>query len=154
MKIDKKRQQNLKVMKIEKLLEDFIRLRIEGKSFDELAKELKTSKSTLLEWNKKVKVRNAITEGKAIAINNIIKAFEYDKQTRLESFLRLSKKINDELSKRDLTEVSTDLLLKMSIANDTRINTIVNSVFEFGQNPSCWDIGSNEDGFFKMQLDE
>jgi hypothetical protein len=141
-------------MKLEKQIEDFIQLRIEGKSFDEIAKELKTSKSTLIAWNKKVDVRNEITEGKAIALNNIVKAFAFDKQTRLKSLLQLSKKINDELLKRDLTDISTDTLLKMSIANDSRITGIVNNTFEFGSNQSCWEVGINEDGFFRMQLDE
>ncbi len=141
-------------MKLEKQIADFIQLRIEGKSFDEIAKELKTSKSTLIAWNKKVDVRNEITEGKAIALNNIVKAFAFDKQTRLKSLLQLSKKINDELLKRDLTDISTDTLLKMSIANDSRITSIVSNTFEFGFNQSCHEFGINEDGFFKMQLDE
>lgn len=140
-------------MKIEKQIADFIQMRIEGKSFDEIAKELKTSKSTLIEWNKKLDVKNEITEGKALAINNIVKAFEYDKQTRLKALLKLSKKINDELLNRDLTDISTDTLLKMSIANDGRITGIVNNTFKFGSN-EIPDWGINKDGFFTMQLDE
>lgn len=141
-------------MKIEKQITDFIQMRIEGKSFDEIAKELKTSKSTLIEWNKKVAVRNEIREGKALAINAIVKAFAYDRQTRLKALLQLSKKINDELLQRDFTKISTDTLLKMSIANDGRITGIVSHAFEFGSNQSCYEVGINEDGFFNMPLDE
>jgi len=141
-------------MKIEKLIVDFIQLRIEGKSFDEIAKALKTSKSTLIEWNKKVEVRNEIKQGKALAINTVVKAFAFDRQTRLKTLLELSKKISDELLSRDLTSISTDTLLKMSIANDNRVSEIVNTTFEFGFNPSYHTVGINEAGFFKMQLDE
>jgi hypothetical protein len=140
--------------KLDKNIEAFILLRIEGKSFDDIAKELKTSKSTLIDWNKKVEVRNEIQQGKAIKINTIVKAYEFDKQTRLKTLLSLSKKINDELSKRDLTSVSTDVLLKMSIANENRVNEIVNNSFEFGFNPSFHKAGIKETGFFEMQLDE
>ncbi len=141
-------------MKIEKQIADFTQMRIEGKSFDEIAKELKTSKSTLIEWNKKVTVRTEIKEGKALAINTIVKAFEYDKQTRLKALLKLSKKINDELSNRDLTEISTDTLLKMSIANDGRITGIVNNTFEFGNQPNVIDWVTDNNGYFTMKLDE
>ena len=55
-------------MKMEKNIEKFIELRIAGNSFDEIAKELQTSKQSLIEWNKKVNVRTAINEGQAFKI--------------------------------------------------------------------------------------
>lgn len=146
-------------MKFEKNIEAFIQLRIEGHSFDEIAKELKTSKSTLIEWNKKAEVKGEIYQGKAFAINNMVKAFEFDKQTRLKAFLQLSKKINDELLKRDLTEISTDTLLKMGIANDNRIIGVgmVDKNIQFGKNPNEFIVegfDKKPDGFFNLQLDE
>lgn len=39
--------------KFDKNIEAFIQSRIEGKSFDEIATELKTTKSTLIDWNKR-----------------------------------------------------------------------------------------------------
>lgn len=140
--------------KLDKNIEAFILLRIEGKSFDDIAKELKTSKSTLIDWNKKVEVRNEIQQGKAIKINTLVKAYEFDKQNRLKTILSLSKKINDELSKRDLTSISTDVLLKMSIANDNRVIEMVKDKFEFGFNPKFYKAGINETGYFEMKLDE
>jgi hypothetical protein len=64
-------------MKQENQIEKFIELRIDGKSFDAIAKELHTSKQTLLEWNKEVKTRNAVDEGKTLKINSIVKHFTY-----------------------------------------------------------------------------
>jgi hypothetical protein len=141
-------------MKQENQIEKFIELRIDGKSFDAIAKELHTSKHTLLEWNKEVKTRNAVDEGKTLKINSIVKSYGFDLQNRLSGYLELSQRINDELSKRDLTTVNTETLLKMSIGNDERIKSLVNKNFEFGINKSIWEIGVNDDGYFKMSLDE
>ena len=145
--------QNVTIMKVEKQLTDFIEMRIEGKSFDDIAKALNIAKSTLIDWNKKAVTRTSIAEGKAFALNTIIKAFEYNKQNRLKTMLVLSKKINDELQKRDLADISTDKLLQMSIANDGRVLKIIDSVIEIGENTDIVSF-SNGDGFFNYGLDE
>lgn len=140
-------------MKIEKQITDFIQLRIEGKSFDEIAKTLKVAKSTLIEWNKKAEVKNSINEGRAIAINTVIKIFNYDMQARLKALLQLSKKINDELQQRDLKDIATDKLLQMSISNDSRISKLTDKTIEIGNNPNIITFDKG-DGFFEMALDE
>ena len=141
-------------MKFEKQIEDFIQMRIEGKSFDEIATILKTAKQTLIDWNKQLKVRDTINEGQALKISGLIKTYSFDLSNRLNTYLQLSKRINDELAERDLKEISTDLLLKMSISNDNRIKELVCKKIEIGSNPVCWEIGSDKDGFFNLQLDE
>lgn len=141
-------------MKMEKNIEKFIELRIAGNSFDEMAKELQTSKQSLIEWNKKVNVRTAINEGKAFKINNLVRANKFNLENRLTTYLQLSKKINDELLNRDLSEIGTDTLLKMSIANDSRVKEMVNKNIEIGENSGIIDIGYNEDGYFHLGLDE
>ena len=140
--------------KSEKNMESFIQKRIEGKSFDEIASELNVTKSTLIEWNKKVTIRTSITEGKAIRINAIIKGYQFNLETRLTAYLDLSKRIMNELSKRDLKDVNTDTLLKMSITNDSRIKDLTSGKIEIGQNPEIWDLGSRKDGYFKLTLDD
>ena len=141
-------------MKLEKQIADFIQLRIEGKSFDEIAKELKTCKSTLIAWNKKMEVRTEITDGRAIKINSLVKTFQFDLQSRLNTYLQLSKKINAELLQRDLSEVSTDKLLQMSLANDGRVKELINNNIRVGRNPYLMEVGEDADGFFNMMLDE
>lgn len=140
-------------MKIEKQITDFIQLRIEGKSFDEIAKTLKVAKSTLIEWNKKAEVKNSINEGRAIALNTVIKAFNYDRQARLKALLQLSKKINDELQQRGVRDIATDKLLQMSIANDNQISKLTNKTIEIGKNPNIITFDKG-DGYFEMALDE
>lgn len=140
--------------KLDKNIEPFIQMRIVGKSFDEIATELKTTKQTLIEWNKKELVRNAINEGKAFKINTLVRAYKFDLSNRVQTYLQLSKKINDELLSRDLTDISTDILLKMSIANDTRLREIVGKSIDFGQDCNIVDLETSKDNYFKIQLDE
>lgn len=140
--------------KLDKNVEAFIQFRIEGKSFDEIATDIKTTKQTLIEWNKKEIVRYAINEGKAFKINTLVKAYKFDLSNRANTYLQLSKKINDELLSRDLKNISTDVLLKMSIANDARLKDLINQPIEFGQECNVMDMVMSKDEFFKMQLDE
>lgn len=141
--------------KLDKNIEAFIQMRIEGKSFDEIATELKTTKQTLIDWNKKELVRYAINEGKAFKINTLVKTYNFNLVNRIKTYLELSKKINDELLSRDLKDISTDVLLKMSISNDTRVkDLIVNKKIEIGVNPNLYTSGENGDGFFEFSFDE
>ena len=140
-------------MKFDKQIEDFILMRIEGKSFDEIAKGLKTAKQTLIEWNKQLQVRETINNGRAIKINTLVKTFQFDLANRLNTYLQLSKKINAELLQRDLFNVPTDTLLKMSIANDGRVKELINKNVQIGENESIISF-TNGDGFFYFQLDE
>jgi hypothetical protein len=140
--------------KLDKNFEAFIQYRIEGKSFDEIAKELKTSKHTLIEWNKKEIVRSQINEGKILKMNTLLKAYKFDLNSRVKTYLELSKKINDELLSRDLIEISTDVLLKMSIANDNRIKEISSISYEVGKNEYIYNPKKFGDGFFEIKADE
>ncbi|MCZ2101281.1 MAG: hypothetical protein LC107_07070 [Chitinophagales bacterium] len=139
--------------KLDKNLEAFIQLRIEGKSFDEIAKELKTTKQTLIDWNKKELVKNGIAEGKAFKINAIVKTYQFDLDSRIKTYLELSQKISGELLNRDLSNVSTDVLLKMSITNDTRLSELLKKSIQIGENPMCFNYDKN-DGFFNLKFDE
>lgn len=68
--------------------------------------------------------------------------------------MELSKRMNDELLTRDLVKVPTETLLKMSIANDARVKELTAKNVQIGQNPNIWDIGSNSDGYFDLNMDE
>ena len=139
-------------MKIEKQILEFVRLRIEGNSFDEIAKELNTAKLTLIEWNKKAVVRDSIVEGKAMRINTVVKSFEFDQQNRLKTHLVLSKRINDELAKRDLSDVPTEKLLAMSIVNDNRVKELVSKTIRIGEETNYFP--PTHDSYFVLGLDE
>ncbi len=141
--------------KFDKNIESFIQLRIEGNSFDEIAKRLKASKQTLIEWNKQKIVREAIKEGKIFKINSIVKTYKFDLTNRIESYLKLSEKISNELLQRDLKEVNTDTLLKMSISNDNRLKENLKDEDNLiGRPPTIIYELSDSDGYFHLNKDD
>jgi len=89
-----------------------------------------------------------------IKINTTVKTFQFDLQNRPQTYLQLSKKINDELMQRDLTLINTDVLLKMSIVNNSRVKELIDKNVMIGKNQSVWELGSDQDGFFNMDLGE
>lgn len=138
-------------MKIDKQITDFIQMRIEGKSFDEIAKQMAIAKSTLIDWNKKATIRDAINQEKIFAINEVVRVFQQDRKERLKVLLQLSKKINDELLNRDMADVPTDKLLQMSIANEIRVLKMIDKSTQIGNSYMDIDMG---DGHFHFKLDE
>ena len=143
--------------KLDQIIESFIQMRIEGKSFDDIAAELKVSKQSLIEWNKKEIAREAIKEGKAFRINALVKAHNFSLENRLRAYLALSDKINTELLNRDLTndfELPTAQLLKMSLSNDARIFDILkNYKVHFGS-PAIEEIifDNDPDQYFRLDI--
>ena len=99
-------------------------------------------------------VRDTINDGKAIKINSVVKTYQFDLVNRLNNYLQLSKNINDELLKRDLTTINTDTLLKMSIANDGRLKDLLDKPIQFGKKCNVTSMNMDNDDFFSMQLDE
>lgn len=132
--------------KKEQHIEAFIKMRIEGKTFDEISKELNVSKQSLINWGKDEKVDETIRIARLAKYQTIIKTYELDRINKIQRFAGLSKRINEELSKRDLSEIPTDKLLKLSELNDRRLSKVVpafnfkddNSLFDFGESPSFY----------------
>ena len=87
----------------------FIELRANFYSYDEIAKQIKVSKPTLINWSAKYK--REIDKLKFIKLDGLLKAFREVEEMRLEYLLKLKNKILSEVEKRDLSEVKfTDLL--------------------------------------------
>jgi hypothetical protein len=142
--------------KLDKNIENFILYRIEGKSFDEIAIELKTSKQTLIEWNKKEIVRSVIADGKAFKLDSLVSAYKFDLSNRIETYLELSNKINTELLARDLKEIATETLLKMSISNDSRVYELIKDKRHTIGTPSLqvFEYTESKDSHFILAPDE
>lgn len=141
-------------MKFEKQIEKFIELRILGKSFDEISKEIKTSKNTLLDWNKQFEIRATISEQKSLKINALVKHYELDRENKLKANLEFTQKLNKELASRDLTQIPTSKLLDMLIIQENRFKDSIGDFVTFGVNPYCGMVGENLDGYFGMRLDD
>lgn len=131
------------------LLEEFIRLRIEGKSFAAIAERLNVNKTTLIEWNKEVLVRDAIEDGRVIFYNDLIKTLQVDRRTRIEAVSKLSKRINEELEKRDLKSIPTEKLVMLAIQNENRLKGLLGSS-QIGKNPVVHAFGEHDNGFFTL----
>lgn len=91
----------------------FVELRARGNSYDNIAKTLGVSKSTLLSWSKDLSM--AIENERNVAMDAIYEKHKLAKQHQMEMLgLQLSK-VREELDKRDLAEVSTDKLVAMQL---------------------------------------
>ncbi len=94
---------------------EFILLRDNGESYDAIAKKLKTSKATLIQWNKLFE-----EEIKELQFHSFIKikeAHSWNQKKKYEMLLKQLDKVDDGILKSDLTTASLkDLyLVKNSI---------------------------------------
>jgi predicted nucleic acid-binding OB-fold protein len=91
--------------------EKLVEFRAQGKSFSEIAHELKISKQTAMTW-----ARELVTEiqnAKAIEFDALVKKMSMTQEKRLQIFNTLLEKIEQEIANRDLTKVATDKLFEM-----------------------------------------
>ncbi|WP_371018939.1 helix-turn-helix domain-containing protein [Pseudalkalibacillus sp. JSM 102089] len=101
-------------MKNNKTKQTFIELRAAGYSFDHIAKQLGVAKSTLIDWSKEF--QHEIANLKAIEMESLQEQYYVVKRARIEIIGDQTKKLKEELIKRDLGDIPTeklyDLLLK------------------------------------------
>ncbi len=98
-------------MKPDETKEQFIELRAKGLSFDKIAKELGVSKQTLINWSKELSLE--VSNIRAIQLEALQEKYYILKEKRIELFGEKLKAINDELSKRDLSDIPTERLLDL-----------------------------------------
>ncbi|MHC4278182.1 MAG: transposase, partial [Planctomycetota bacterium] len=98
-------------MKPDETKEQFIELRAKGLSFDKIAKELGVSKQALINWSKELSLE--VSNIKAIQLEALQEKYYVLKEKRIELFGEKLKAINDELSKRDLSDIPTERLLDL-----------------------------------------
>lgn len=89
----------------------FIQLRAEGLSFAKIAKKLKVSKPTLLKWQ--VELAKEIQQARFFAIESLVEEYKLRKQHRIQQLAIVLNKAEQELLKRDFSELSTADLLKV-----------------------------------------
>lgn len=100
--------------------QEFIELRAKGYSFDKIAKKLGKAKQTLIDWSKELE--EEIANYKALELESLYESYFLLKKDRIESFGQLLLSIKEELTKRDLSQVSTDKLLELYLKYDTKAN--------------------------------
>lgn len=136
-------------MKAEFKKQQFISLRIEGKSYDEIAKALSVRTPNLIEWNKEKETRTAINEGLAIRLNDEVRTLQMGKQNRLSAMLKIYKKVIEEIEKRDLEDIPTDKLIQLSVLLNHKINDQNKSV-EIGTNNVFASLGEGD--YFNLSI--
>jgi len=97
----------------------FIVLRADGLSFDKIAKEIETSKPTLIKWSKLFK--EDIADLQFQDMSDLKEKYRYDKKSQYEQLLQQLEKFNNGINDADLSEakikdlhsIRNDLLLKI-----------------------------------------
>jgi DNA-binding XRE family transcriptional regulator len=106
-------------MEILKVKEKFIELRAKGWSFDKIAKEIGKAKQTLIDWSKELE--DEIANLKALELEALYEKHYLLKESRIETFGVLLKKLKDEVLSRDLSDIPTDKLLDLLLKYENQI---------------------------------
>lgn len=91
----------------------FIHLRAKGYSYAKIAKELKVSTSTLTNWNQEL--QEEIAQAKAMELEALQEEYFILKEGRIRLLGEQLKAIQDEISDRDLSKVSTERLMDFQL---------------------------------------
>lgn len=82
----------------------FILLRADGLSFDKIAKELNTAKSTLIQWSKLFEDEVKALQFHAMA--ELKEAYRWSIKSKYETLLKQLQKIDDAILETELTQTS------------------------------------------------
>jgi hypothetical protein len=99
--------------KSEKNMERFIELRACGTTLAKAARELDIAYNTAVNWEKDL--QEQIEAAKAIKTEELLEKYRMTKEKRIELFGERLLAIQDELAKRDLSDISTPKLFEMMI---------------------------------------
>lgn len=95
------------------LKEQFILLRAKGYSYAKIAKRLNVAIKTLVNWNKELS--NEIDELEKIQFEKLFEQYKVMKQGRIKLLGTQLKEIEEELKKRDYSDVRTDKLIELKL---------------------------------------
>lgn len=90
----------------------FIMLRSQGWSFTRISKELNVARNTLINWSRKF--RFEVANQRAIELEALRDSLIETRETRMKTLAEYLKRVENELAKRDLTEVTTGRLYTLA----------------------------------------
>jgi DNA-binding XRE family transcriptional regulator len=99
--------------KSDKNMERFIELRASGTTLAKAAQELDIAYNTAVNWEKDLLEK--IEASKAIKTEELLEKYRMTKEKRIELFGERLLAIQDELAKRDLSDIPTPKLFEMMI---------------------------------------
>ena len=129
---------------------EFITLRADGLSFDKIAKQLKISKATLIQWSKLFE--DNIKELQFYAMVEIKKSFSHSIKSRYEILLKQLDKIDNAILNADLSEESLKDLIQLQQHTSTQIAMIENKVSVGAYVSKTNEFGYKED--LRLKLNE
>jgi transposase len=91
----------------------FIELRAKGMPYEQIAEEIGVSKPTLIKWGKEMQME--ICNFRALELESLQEKYFVSKKKRIELFGQYLERLNQELLKRDLSEISTEKLYDMTM---------------------------------------
>ena len=100
-------------MKDQGVKEKFVELRARGWSFARIAKELKVSKQTLINWSRDLALE--IKNQRAIEHEALLEQYALTREGRIQFLGDLVKKLREEMALRNLTAVPTERLVDMAL---------------------------------------
>jgi len=92
--------------------QEFVRLRASGRSYQAIAEQVGVSKPTLLKWA--VELENEIKQAQGLEFQALLESYEMSKRIRLESLLKLHKRIQAEIDRRELADIPTAKLFELA----------------------------------------
>lgn len=92
-------------------IEKFMELRAKGKSFNQIAQQLKVGKQTLIDWNKEFK--EEVANRKAVEIEALQEKYFLTVQKSIEFYGSKVQRLENELKHRKLLEVPTEKLFEL-----------------------------------------
>ncbi len=92
----------------------FLELRANGISFDDISKQIKVSKPTLVKWSKLFK--DEINDLKALSILALKEEYQYTQKSQYKTLLKHLNKVDKAIEEKDLSKVSIKDL--MMLKND------------------------------------
>lgn len=95
------------------LKERFIEMRVEGYSYDDIAKALNTSKPTLISWGKEL--CNELDKARTLRMDELFQRYAVTKEARIQIFGEQLNRIMAELQSRELTQLSTMALFSLAL---------------------------------------
>ena len=101
---------------------EFLKLRSEGKTYKEIANQLNVHPNTITNWSKELKeeIQNQDKE----EYEKLYCMYHMDRKARIQQYGEVVKKIDTEIDKRDLSEISLDRLLDFKLKYMNRLNAL------------------------------
>lgn len=116
-------------MKSQRIREQFVELRASGLSYEKIARKLKISKQTLIEWGKQLEIQ--VRNLRAIELETLREKYAMSKKAKIKFYGERLRAIRKEFEGRDLKDLSSDrlfhLLQECSVALENE--TVGASVF-------------------------